>query len=38
MWVELIFVLKLNKYYMLHAHGKYGKYFIFIPKAFSVKI
>ena len=34
MWVELIFVLSLKKYYKLGVICKYGKCFIFIPKTF----
>ena len=38
MWIELILVLTLNKYYKLHAIGKYDELFIFIPNHFSVEI
>ena len=34
MWVELILALTSKKYYKLGVIGKYGKYFLFIPKAF----
>ena len=33
MWAELIVIFALNKYYKLDVIGKYGNYFIFIPKA-----
>ena len=38
MWVELIFVLTLNKYQKLDVIGIGGKKFLLIPKAFSVEM